>query len=737
MPSRARIANGRRSVRFFPERQTNDSQGLIRVRRGSSFAVRGGLGRAMSCATKCSSSEPMNLSESLLTPAQASQIAGSAKPTVPVSPQSAGPGSFASALASVAKSPFGDPRSVGPAKRMNPAPRNPNPQPVLNSGCGASTNSIVAALLSDPQFSLAFQKSSNQAGTSGGVWSIAAAGSAQPTSAARPSAVVATNSAAAWLPANLASDASAIQNFLNLAGSSSGTVGDVAATPGSNVPPPASALDSDGNFAGALAKLGADALAATAIHGSPISSGWMAALEELPVVGNILRLFAASDANAAKVASAQAAAAADNSSGSKVLSPSLADSAAPNIGGQANSAFAGTANDAAALNAALSARLAAAAPISRASVLPPIHAPALPTLAASSTKTALESAAHASNAYAPILAALANRESQTSSSAARIALTQTLSARWQSAFTNASSSDASNSGNADTSSQTSSRGNSNDAAFGKPATSQATPSAFAISSATDATPSGASAAPVSGVASNSMSGAIAGDSAAVASATNGTTKLGANSFSAVAQVSGDAQQAAQLASAMASAAQAHQNSVADANTSTTAQSPQSAQTPQLPQTPAALPGDGVSASSLFNRPDGSEMHLAMQTDLLGSIDLRATIHQSGLMATIGVQRAEVQSLLASELPALQHALAEKSLQVAQISVLNNSVTDGGSSRGESQSPYQHAAKNAHASTMPFMREVGAFSAVDAADSLGSISESYGGSYGRGQLNVLA
>jgi hypothetical protein len=96
--------------------------------------------------------------------------------------------------------------------------------------------------------------------------------------------------------------------------------------------------------------------------------------------------------------------------------------------------------------------------------------------------------------------------------------------------------------------------------------------------------------------------------------------------------------------------------------------------PPLPL-PQPLPnslGDVVKASELYQRVGGAEMHIAMQTDLFGSIDLRTVVHQSTLTATIGVQRADVQSILANDLPALQHALADQKLHVEQISVLDNS-----------------------------------------------------------------
>lgn len=100
----------------------------------------------------------------------------------------------------------------------------------------------------------------------------------------------------------------------------------------------------------------------------------------------------------------------------------------------------------------------------------------------------------------------------------------------------------------------------------------------------------------------------------------------------------------------------------------------------MPPRPQPLPeelptslGNVVQASQLYQRAGGAEMHIAMNTDLLGSIDLRAVVHQSTVTATIAVQRADVQVLLANDLPALQHALSEQSLHVQQISVLGGSV----------------------------------------------------------------
>jgi len=126
-----------------------------------------------------------------------------------------------------------------------------------------------------------------------------------------------------------------------------------------------------------------------------------------------------------------------------------------------------------------------------------------------------------------------------------------------------------------------------------------------------------------------------------------------------------------------------------------AQATPAAETPQLPQSTATLAANA-----------NSEMRLAMQTDLLGSIDLRAAMHQSTLTATIGVQRADVQTLLANELPALQHALAEKNLQVGQISVLNNHAGGAFDSRNSGQDPRHGQAGGQTALTIPYMQRIG-------------------------------
>jgi len=173
---------------------------------------------------------------------------------------------------------------------------------------------------------------------------------------------------------------------------------------------------------------------------------------------------------------------------------------------------------------------------------------------------------------------------------------------------------------------------------------------------------------------------------------------------AVANASAGTSQSAHLAAAEAAAAQS--GAFASASTkspqanSPAADSPQSS-APMLPSLPRSL-SDVSQATQLYQRVAGAEMHIAMDTDLLGSIDLRAMVHQGSLSATIGVQRADVQTLLVNELPALQHSLAERNLQVAQISVLAGSVGSG--TNANSQPRDQQNQPGPHASAAPDYRD---------------------------------
>ncbi|HEY6467784.1 MAG TPA: flagellar hook-length control protein FliK [Candidatus Acidoferrales bacterium] len=111
--------------------------------------------------------------------------------------------------------------------------------------------------------------------------------------------------------------------------------------------------------------------------------------------------------------------------------------------------------------------------------------------------------------------------------------------------------------------------------------------------------------------------------------------------------------------------------------------------PALPPTLSRSLTDVSQATQLYQRLGGGEMHIAMNTDLLGLIDLRAVVHQGSLSATIGVQHSDIQTLLVNELPALQHSLSEKNLQVGQISVLAGSIGSGANPNNQPRQDHQN------------------------------------------------
>lgn len=153
------------------------------------------------------------------------------------------------------------------------------------------------------------------------------------------------------------------------------------------------------------------------------------------------------------------------------------------------------------------------------------------------------------------------------------------------------------------------------------------------------------------------------------------------------------------------AAQTNASGESAAATKSLANGPSVANQPSLPSSPItpSLPrslSDVNQAAQLYQQVGRAEMHISMDTDALGSIDLRAVVHQGTLSATIGVQRADVQTLLVNELPALQHSLAEKNFQVNHISVLAGSIGSGANPNGQRGSQ-QHQRQAAPAFTSLF------------------------------------
>src|SRR5262249_29676532 len=82
----------------------------------------------------------------------------------------------------------------------------------------------------------------------------------------------------------------------------------------------------------------------------------------------------------------------------------------------------------------------------------------------------------------------------------------------------------------------------------------------------------------------------------------------------------------------------------------------------------------VSPAQLMQAANHSELRIAMDTDKLGAVELRAHLSGDEVGAAIAVERRDAHAVLAVELPALQQSLNEKQLRVEQVTLLHGSFT---------------------------------------------------------------
>ena len=98
----------------------------------------------------------------------------------------------------------------------------------------------------------------------------------------------------------------------------------------------------------------------------------------------------------------------------------------------------------------------------------------------------------------------------------------------------------------------------------------------------------------------------------------------------------------------------------------------------------------VNAAQLTELASRSEMRVAMDTEKLGAVELRAHLVGNEVAAAITVERREAHAALAGELPALQQALSEKQLRIEQVTLLHGSFNatagDAGSSSRQDGRP---------------------------------------------------
>jgi len=125
----------------------------------------------------------------------------------------------------------------------------------------------------------------------------------------------------------------------------------------------------------------------------------------------------------------------------------------------------------------------------------------------------------------------------------------------------------------------------------------------------------------------------------------------------------------------------------------------------------------------------SEMHIAMQTDKLGAVELHARVTGEQVGAAIMVEKREAHAALAVELPSLQQALSEKSLQVQSVVLLQGAVHSTAHGAGDHA---QHQPRSQPGTVYRQSQEIATLPPVFAA-----AAEPSGIFDDRGRLSVLA
>jgi trimeric autotransporter adhesin len=96
------------------------------------------------------------------------------------------------------------------------------------------------------------------------------------------------------------------------------------------------------------------------------------------------------------------------------------------------------------------------------------------------------------------------------------------------------------------------------------------------------------------------------------------------------------------------------------------------------------PGGVINSASLMQSQGKTEMHVAMQTDTLGALQLHAVLDNGQLGASIQVVSHDAHTVLTNDLPALQQVLKEQNLRIDHLAVINSPMTSGaGSQNGRS------------------------------------------------------
>ena len=103
----------------------------------------------------------------------------------------------------------------------------------------------------------------------------------------------------------------------------------------------------------------------------------------------------------------------------------------------------------------------------------------------------------------------------------------------------------------------------------------------------------------------------------------------------------------------------------------------------------------VSSAKLLEAAGHSEMHVAMGTDKLGGIEVRARMVGDEIGAAITVEKREAHQILAVELPALQQELSDKQIRFQQVTLLHGTLS---STTGDGGASTQHEQRNTQRSS---------------------------------------
>jgi hypothetical protein len=114
-----------------------------------------------------------------------------------------------------------------------------------------------------------------------------------------------------------------------------------------------------------------------------------------------------------------------------------------------------------------------------------------------------------------------------------------------------------------------------------------------------------------------------------------------------------------------------------------------------PEGPDVAANHFVNNAKLVEAAGHSEMRIAMETDKLGAVELRAHMVGDEVGAAITVEKRDAHAVLAIELPALQQALSDKQPRIEQVTLLHGSFSsttgDASGSTKQDERSAPHAA----------------------------------------------